>query len=106
MAASHLTAVPSTSDTGAPAGEVYGLGREVENSTQRIRRLQQEARLLAREQIEAFEHDLLELAERATEIAEGGEIYPVGARELAARLAEELPKKAQTLESILRRSIP
>ncbi|QUD89427.1 hypothetical protein [Phenylobacterium montanum] len=104
MAASHLTAVTSTPDTGAPAAEVVDLGREVETGAQRIRRLQQEARTLAREQLEAFERDLNALAERAIEIAQGGEVYPVGARELAARLAEELAKKAQTLESIMSRA--
>lgn len=104
MAASHLTAVPSTPDAGVPPGEVYDLGREVESGAQRIRRLQQEARMLAREQLEAFERDLNALAERAQEIAEGGEVYPVGARELASRLADDLVKKAQTLESIVGRA--
>lgn len=104
MAASHLTAVPSPPDGAPPAGEVYDLGRELETGAQRIRRLQQEARLLAREQLEAFEHDLNAIAERAAEIVAGGEVYPVGARELASRLAEDLPKKAQTLASILMRT--
>ncbi len=104
MAASHLTAVPSPSEPLPGAGEVYGLSREVETGAQRIRRLQLEARLLAREQVDAFEHDLNALALRAAEIAEGGEVYPVGAREMAARLADELPKKAQLLASIMSRN--
>jgi hypothetical protein len=103
MAASHLTAVPSVPDTNPLVGEIYDLGRDVETGAQRIRRLQHEARMLAREQLELFEHDLNVLAERAAEIAEGGEVYPVGARELASRLADDLPKKAQTLASILSR---
>ena len=39
----------------------------------------------------------------AREIAEGGEAYPVGARELAGRLASDLPAKAETLKAIVSR---
>jgi CRP-like cAMP-binding protein len=87
----------------ANAVEVVDFGRGAETASQRIQRLQREARLLAREQIETFARDLAQLAERAVEIAEGGEAYPVGARELASRLAEDLPQKSQTLALILNR---
>lgn len=98
MAAPHLTAVSNTSD--AQAGEVYDLGREVESSAQRIRRLQQEARLLAREQVEVLARDLDAIGARASEIAEGGEAYPAGVRDLASRIAAEVQQKAQALMSI------
>ena len=95
-----LTVVP---DETQPV-EVYNLSRGPETTTQRVRRLQSEARLLAREQIEAMSRDLDELAQRAAEIADGGDAYAVGVREMASRLASDLPQKAQSLRAILNRS--
>lgn len=94
MAASSLTAVTTES---APAAEVYDLGRSQESGVERVRRLQREAQLLAHEQIEVLAGDIEALAARAAEIAEGGDAYPAGVRDLAARLAEDLPQKAQTM---------
>ncbi|WP_165190491.1 hypothetical protein [Caulobacter soli] len=94
-----LTVVPDQAD----AVEVYNLSRGPETTTQRVRRLQTEARLLAREQIEAMGRDLDDLATRAHEIAEGGDAYAVGVREMASRLAADLPQKAQSLRAILNR---
>ena len=91
MAAPHLTAVPTPAEAGLATGEVVDLGRGVETGGQRIARLQAEARALAREQVEAFARDLTALAQRAAEIAEGGEVYPVGARELAPASRRRLP---------------
>ena len=71
---------------------------------ERIRRLQWEARVLATEQVEALAADLDALAVRALEIAEGGEAYPPGTRELASRLADELPERAKTLLTIQHRN--
>jgi hypothetical protein len=48
--------------------------------------------------------DLDELARRAAEIADGGDAYAVGVREMASRLASDLPQKAQSLMAILNRS--
>ena len=104
MAAPHLTAVPNPSAAASPAGDVHDLGRTVETGAERIKRLQQEARILAREQVEALAHDLEAVAQRAAEIAEGGDAYPPGIRELAHRLAEDAPQKAQGLVSILHRT--
>uniref|UniRef100_B0SYL3 Uncharacterized protein n=1 Tax=Caulobacter sp. (strain K31) TaxID=366602 RepID=B0SYL3_CAUSK len=95
-----LTVVP---DETQPA-EVYNLSRGPETTTQRIQRLQREARLLAHEQIEAMGRDMDGLALRAAEIAGGGDAYAVGVREMASRLASDLPQKAQSLRAILNRS--
>ena len=91
--------------TGHPpgAGEVVDIGRGMESGAQRIRRLQSEAHRLAQEQLEGLARDLETMAQRAADIAAGGEAYPVGARELASRLAEDLPQKAQLLTVILSR---
>jgi hypothetical protein len=101
MSGSHLTVVPEGS---VDPVEVYNLSRGPETTTQRVQRLQHEARQLAREQIEAMGRDLDDLARRAQEIADGGEAYAVGIREMASRLASDLPQKAQGLRAILDRS--
>jgi len=107
MAGPHLTIVP-----GAQAAphigdvELYNLSRGPETTAARIRRLQLEARLLAREQVEALGRDLAALAVRAAEIAEGGEAYPAGVRELAARLGDDMPEKAKSLVALLDRLSP
>jgi hypothetical protein len=95
-----LTVVPDQVD---PV-EVYNFSRGPETTTQRVQRLQREARLLAREQIEAMGRDLDDLAQRAREIAEGGDAYAVGVREMASRLAADLPQKSQSLLAILNRT--
>ena len=95
-----LTVVPGE----AQLVELYNLSRGPETTTQRVRRLQREARLLAREQIEAMGRDLDALAARAREIADGGDAYAVGVREMASRMASDLPQKAQSLRAILERS--
>jgi hypothetical protein len=83
--------------------EVYRLDRRPETTNERVRRLQAEARLLAREQVEALEQALQNLAAMATDIADGGDAYPAGVRELARRIADDLPQKAQTLQALMER---
>jgi hypothetical protein len=75
-----------------------------ETTAQRIRRLQAEAQELARAEIGVLQERLLEVAALAREIAEGGEAYAVGAREIARRLADELPRQAGTLSAIVRKA--
>lgn len=104
MATPHLTAITSPSDVHHAAGEVYDLNRGVETSAQRIRRLQEEARALAREQVEALARDLEALAAHASEVADGGEAYPAGIRDFCARIAADAQQKAQALVSIQMRS--
>lgn len=83
--------------------EVYQLGRKPETTSQRVRRLQAEARMLAREQIEALEKAMAEVAAKAMEIAEGGEAYPAGVRDLANRLAEDLETRSQSMQVLMAR---
>jgi len=105
MAASHLTPVPNTAaDAANTTAELYDLGREVETGAQRIRHLQHEAHVLAKEQVETFAHDLEAMVLRAAEIAEGGDAYPVGARELASRIADDLTQKALLLTALMNRT--
>ena len=85
--------------------EVYDLMRTPVTTADRVKRLQMEARALAVEQVEALEKVLMQASAMAQEIAEGGDAYPVGARELAGRLASDLPAKAQPLKAVVSRSI-
>ena len=85
--------------------EIYDLMRTPETTTERVKRLQLEARALAVEQVEALERVLLEASRMAKEIADGGDAYPVGAREIASRLHSDLPAKAETLKAIVGRSL-
>lgn len=70
----------------------------------RIRRLQAEARGMAREHVASLEQALVSVARLATEIADGGEAYPVGARQMARQLIAECEGRAQTLDAILMRT--
>lgn len=72
--------------------------------SERIRRLQAEAKSLAREHVHALERALIEVERLSAEIAEGGEAYPAGVRELARRMAEDCESKVQTLEAIAARA--
>jgi len=83
---------------------VYEMMRTPESTADRVKRLQLEARALAVEQVEAFERILIQASEMAKEIAEGGDAYPVGAREIASRLYTDLPIKAETIRTIVARS--
>jgi hypothetical protein len=89
MSASHLVVFPSSGEPESPAD--------------RIRRLQNETRALAREHIEMLAAALAEVSRLAGEIADGGEAYPVGARELSRRLTDEAGKQALTLTAIVDR---
>lgn len=82
---------------------VYDLMRAPETTSGRVKRLQMEARSLAVEQVEALERVLMQASHMAREIAEGGDAYPVGARELAVRLSSDLPARAETLKAIVGR---
>jgi NTP pyrophosphatase (non-canonical NTP hydrolase) len=87
----------------APA-DVAKPEKKPESAAERIKRLQAEAQELAREQIESLLTGMKDLAAVADEIAEGGDAYAVGAREIARRLSDDLGQKAQTLAAILRKA--
>lgn len=93
MSASRLTIVsPPAAREPAP-----------ETTAERIRRLQSEAHALARDEVAVLERRIGELASFARQIAEGGDAYPIGAREVARRLADDLPRQAGVLEALQRK---
>jgi hypothetical protein len=82
--------------------QVYDLSRP-ETPTERIRRLQQNAKALAREQVLALTAAMDELAVMAREIAAGGDAYPVGVREICERMSEEMGPRATTIRALAER---
>jgi len=77
---------------------------KAETVAQRVQRLQAEAKQLAKDHVKALTTAMADLEELAAEIAEGGDAYAPGVRDVARRLAEELDSRVQTLEAIAART--
>ena len=75
-----------------------------ETISDRIRRLQLEARGLAKEHIIALKTAVEDVERIGAEIAAGGEAYPAGVRDVARRLAEDASAKVQIIGSIMGRN--
>jgi hypothetical protein len=73
--------------------------------TSRIRRLQAEAKSMACEHVHMLEASLSELAALATEIADGGDAYPVGAREMARQMVADTESRLLGLQAIMARNV-
>jgi hypothetical protein len=74
-----------------------------ETVAQRVRRLQTEARQLARDHVHSLTAAMLEVEKMAAEIAEGGDAYPAGIRDLARRFVEDTEARVQTMEALAAR---
>ena len=72
--------------------------------TARIRRLQAEARAMAGEHVKMLEASIVETARLAEEIAEGGDAYPVGIREMARQMVAETESRLLGLQAIMHRT--
>lgn len=79
---------------------LVALNDQPEPVAARVKRLQAEARGLARDHISAFSAALSDAQAMAAEIAEGGDAYPAGIRDLARRFAEDADARIQTLASL------
>jgi hypothetical protein len=77
---------------------------KAETVSERVRRLQAEAKQLAKDHVKSLTAAMVDLESLAAEIADGGEAYAPGVRELARRLVEELDARVQTLEAIAART--
>jgi hypothetical protein len=75
-----------------------------ETVAERVRRLQAEAKQLAKDHIKALVTQIADLEVIAAEIAEGGDAYPPGVRDIARRLVEDCEARVQTLEAIVART--
>ena len=75
-----------------------------ETVAQHVRRLQAEAKALAKNHIHALTAAISEVEVMAAEIAEGGDAYPAGVRDLARRFVDDCAARVQTLEAITARA--
>jgi TolA-binding protein len=71
--------------------------------SEQIRQLQTEINRLAQEHIAMLAASLTQAQAIADEIAQGGEAYPAGIRDIARRLSEECAARAQAIEAIAAR---
>lgn len=78
---------------------------KTETVAERVRRLQAEAKQLAKDHVRALSAAMVSVEHMAAEIAEGGEAYPPGVRDLARRLVEDCEARVQTLEAIVARTL-
>ena len=103
--AKHLSVVPPAGETAIDLpSEVYDLGRGPESVADRVKRLQREAKLLAQEEVESLEQKMEAVSAQARAIAEGGEAYAPGVRDLAGRIASEIDQRAQMLQALLEKT--
>jgi hypothetical protein len=77
---------------------------KTETVAERVRRLQAEAKQLAKDHVKALTAAMVDLEQLAAEISEGGDAYSPGVRDIARRLAEDLDARVQTLEAIVART--
>ena len=80
------------------------VGAKAETVAERVRRLQAEARQLAKDHVRALSEAIVNVEQMAAEIAEGGDAYPPGIRDLARRFVEDCEARVQTLEAISART--
>jgi hypothetical protein len=77
---------------------------KAETVSERVRRLQAEARQLAKDHVKSLSAAMIDLEQLAAEIADGGDAYAPGIREVARQLVDDLDSRVQTLEAIASRT--
>ena len=77
---------------------------KTETVAERVRRLQAEAKHLAKDLVKSPTTAMVDLEQLAAEIADGGDAYAPGIRDVARRLVEDLDSRVQTLEAIVART--
>jgi hypothetical protein len=76
-----------------------------ESPAARAIKLYAEARGAALEQVRIVEDSLARVIALSAEIAEGGEVYPAGVRDLCRRLADDLASRSATLDALAQRNL-
>ena len=95
--------VVADNDLHSPAA-ASPVAAKTETVAERVRRLQAEARQLAKDHVRALSEAILNAEKLAAEISEGGDAYPPGVRDLARRFVEDCEARVQTLEAIVART--
>ncbi len=75
-----------------------------ETVAQRVQRLQAEARQLAKDHVKSLTSAMVDLEQLAAEIADGGDAYAPGIRDICRRMVEDLESRVQTLDAIAART--
>lgn len=75
-----------------------------ESPSNRAKRLLAEAKAAALEHVAALENAMEAVSSLSADIAEGGDAYPVGVRELSRQLSDDTISRLQTLHAILNRA--
>lgn len=73
---------------------------DIDSPADRARRLFVEAQAAALEQVEQLQAALDSVVALSASIADGGDIYPAGVRELSRRTAEDAKGRRQTIEAL------
>ena len=84
------------------AAQLRLLPHHVESAHRRSQRLMAEARQAADDQIADLRRVLGLLAELANDVGQGGDVYPVGVRDLAAKIAGDAAWCGLTIQVIMR----
>jgi len=105
MAAIHAAPVAAALAVASQQARIHDLMRTPESRGEKIARLQTEARILAGEHVEGLTRLLAQVVAEADAVAAGGDAYPVGVRELAQRLADDLSGKSATLTALRVRAV-
>ncbi|MGV9009086.1 hypothetical protein [Brevundimonas sp.] len=84
----------------SPAAQISALMTAPETRGDRIVRLQREARALALDDVDALVRQMAAVIQAASDVADGGDAYPVGVREAALRLSVDMHARADTLKAI------
>ena len=77
---------------------------KTETVGQRVQRLQAEARQLAKDHVKSLTGAMTELEQLASEIADGGDAYAPGIRDICRRMAEDIESRVPTLDAISART--
>ncbi len=75
-----------------------------ETNAEKIRRLRAEIKEAASDELEELDGAIEDLCKIAASIADGGEAFPPGVREICRALAEEVSSQAKSIDIILQRS--
>jgi hypothetical protein len=87
------------------AAQLTVVSRTPEEAADRVQRLFAEARAAAREHMALLEQVVRAELKLAREIADGGDPYPAGVRELCRRSADDAAARLQNLQALIHRSV-
>lgn len=88
-----------------PHLSVVRVEENVDSPAARAGRLYAEAQMAAFDQVRVLEDGLAAVVTLAAEIAEGGDVYPAGVRDLCRRMGEDLAQRSMTLDAIATRAL-